>query len=159
MIRRPPRSTRTDTLLPYTTLFRSGLGGLRFRLAGSGIVEDADEVRKARIRQKGYEGLYHQGVGGVDFLGPKLFRTAISFPATAPVGTYQAEVYLIRDERIIAAQSSPLFIDKQGIEQEIYDFSRQEPAAYGLVAVPTAMLAGWLAAVLDRKSTRLNSSH
>src|SRR3546814_4825714 len=35
MIRRPPRSTRTDTLFPYTTLFRSapgrhlrGLGGL-----------------------------------------------------------------------------------------------------------------------------------
>src|SRR3546814_5252250 len=30
MIRRPPRSTRTDTLFPYTTLFRSGL-----RRAGS----------------------------------------------------------------------------------------------------------------------------
>src|SRR3546814_13962006 len=36
MIRRPPRSTRTDTLFPYTTLFRSndahrimgGIGGL-----------------------------------------------------------------------------------------------------------------------------------
>src|SRR3546814_10615236 len=28
MIRRPPRSTRTDTLLPYTTLFRSGDAGL-----------------------------------------------------------------------------------------------------------------------------------
>src|SRR3546814_20845382 len=26
MIRRPPRSTRTDTLFPYTTLFRSGAG-------------------------------------------------------------------------------------------------------------------------------------
>src|SRR3546814_6813010 len=26
MIRRPPRSTRTDTLFPYTTLFRSALG-------------------------------------------------------------------------------------------------------------------------------------
>src|SRR3546814_14589297 len=26
MIRRPPRSTRTDTLFPYTTLFRSFLG-------------------------------------------------------------------------------------------------------------------------------------
>src|SRR3546814_15396888 len=25
-IRRPPRSTRTDTLFPYTTLFRSGFG-------------------------------------------------------------------------------------------------------------------------------------
>src|SRR3546814_4651041 len=28
MIRRPPRSTRTDTLFPYTTLFRSALDGL-----------------------------------------------------------------------------------------------------------------------------------
>src|SRR3546814_14870304 len=27
MIRRPPRSTRTDTLFPYTTLFRSSLAG------------------------------------------------------------------------------------------------------------------------------------
>src|SRR3546814_2312515 len=27
MIRRPPRSTRTDTLFPYTTLFRSCFGG------------------------------------------------------------------------------------------------------------------------------------
>src|SRR3546814_16331263 len=32
MIRRPPRSTRTDTLFPYTTLFRShGLQDARFR--------------------------------------------------------------------------------------------------------------------------------
>src|SRR3546814_3000992 len=30
MLRRPPRSTRTDTLFPYTTLFRSG--GARPRL-------------------------------------------------------------------------------------------------------------------------------
>src|SRR3546814_11378580 len=30
MIRRPPGSTRTDTLFPYTTLFRSVLGGERF---------------------------------------------------------------------------------------------------------------------------------
>src|SRR3546814_11680468 len=36
MIRRPPRSTRTDTLFPYTTLFRSRCSG-RF-LATSGEV-------------------------------------------------------------------------------------------------------------------------
>src|SRR3546814_7077802 len=29
MIRRPPRPTRTDTLFPYTTLFRSRLGAQR----------------------------------------------------------------------------------------------------------------------------------
>src|SRR3546814_4480909 len=36
MIRRPPRSTRTDTLFPYTTLFRSQCGlphGQRHRLS------------------------------------------------------------------------------------------------------------------------------
>src|SRR3546814_6676960 len=33
MIRRPPRSTRTDTLFPYTTLFRSGGRGGRARRA------------------------------------------------------------------------------------------------------------------------------
>src|SRR3546814_14384373 len=30
MIRRPPRSTRTDTLFPYTTLFRSDHAACRF---------------------------------------------------------------------------------------------------------------------------------
>src|SRR3546814_18333143 len=41
MIRRPPRSTRTDTLFPYTTLFRSPRGvlpgcGMRARPIGGG---------------------------------------------------------------------------------------------------------------------------
>src|SRR3546814_7643092 len=31
MIRRPPRSTRTDTLFPYTTLFRSAIVGKQLR--------------------------------------------------------------------------------------------------------------------------------
>src|SRR3546814_3934505 len=34
MIRRPPRSTRTDTLFPYTTLFRSNNSCGRIRRAG-----------------------------------------------------------------------------------------------------------------------------
>src|SRR3546814_5048126 len=33
MIRRPPRSTRTDTLFPYTTLFRSLLGDVTLVLS------------------------------------------------------------------------------------------------------------------------------
>src|SRR3546814_14236783 len=43
MIRRPPRSTRTDTLLPYTTLFRSADPALlrwhREVSAGAGVME------------------------------------------------------------------------------------------------------------------------
>src|SRR3546814_5970419 len=36
MIRRPPRSTRTDTLFPYTTLFRSLAGLLYDTVYGGG---------------------------------------------------------------------------------------------------------------------------
>src|SRR3546814_16133944 len=52
MIRRPPRSTRTDTLFPYTTLFRSGtkdsyFGG--FGWTGDGLkAPDANTVWAAR---------------------------------------------------------------------------------------------------------------
>src|SRR3546814_3594924 len=42
MIRRPPRSTRTDTLFPYTTLFRSGCGcGHRLRALTLALAADA----------------------------------------------------------------------------------------------------------------------
>src|SRR3546814_834440 len=52
MIRRPPRSTRTDTLFPYTTLCRS-----------SGYVErraDATDrrVRRVFITDKGFETIH-----------------------------------------------------------------------------------------------------
>src|SRR3546814_17153320 len=46
MIRRPPRSTRTDTLFPYTTLFRSGLV-LQLRQALGGIEADLDRLSAA----------------------------------------------------------------------------------------------------------------
>src|SRR3546814_16693036 len=41
MIRQPPRSTRTDTLFPYTTLFRSAVLGARARRAGTPAVARA----------------------------------------------------------------------------------------------------------------------
>src|SRR3546814_10654014 len=56
MVRRPPRSSRTDTLFPYTTLFRSGPCAVASHLspflpraaplppAGEGNVRAADEV-------------------------------------------------------------------------------------------------------------------
>src|SRR3546814_10497665 len=60
MIRRPPRSTRTDTLFPYTTLFRSGLGvgeGLdsvdlgRLHAADPGLVigREGDDARLDQV--------------------------------------------------------------------------------------------------------------
>src|SRR3546814_7121356 len=52
MIRRPPRSTRTDTLFPYTTLFRSGRRQsrcLRAREAAAfDLAQDAAQERRLR---------------------------------------------------------------------------------------------------------------
>src|SRR3546814_19646861 len=40
MIRRPPRSTRTDTLVPYTTLFRSMHGARALQYADDDGLDD-----------------------------------------------------------------------------------------------------------------------
>src|SRR3546814_7349686 len=48
MIRRPPRSTRTDTLFPYTTLFRSR-GRHRAAVPRRGIVDAPRHLARARI--------------------------------------------------------------------------------------------------------------
>src|SRR3546814_5197788 len=50
MIRRPPRSTRTDTLFPYTTLFRS----LRIYYDVGGHGCDVAFIRPERWRQGGH---------------------------------------------------------------------------------------------------------
>src|SRR3546814_4067269 len=42
MIRRPPRSTRTDTLFPYTTLFRSTVHADRSGADGDAVDLDLD---------------------------------------------------------------------------------------------------------------------
>src|SRR3546814_3029805 len=45
MIRRPPRSTRTDTLFPYTTLFRSDeVADISQIVYGSGKIDRASAV-------------------------------------------------------------------------------------------------------------------
>src|SRR3546814_8776484 len=51
MIRRPPRSTRTDTLFPYTTLFRSLLGDQR---------QDREHDRQRERDEPPGEALYHR---------------------------------------------------------------------------------------------------
>src|SRR3546814_3870551 len=47
MIRRPPRSTRTDTLFPYTTLFRSSRNGVSKDLAQRWALRDGSSASSA----------------------------------------------------------------------------------------------------------------
>src|SRR3546814_17547744 len=53
MIRRPPRATRTDTLFPYTTPFRSDVGR---RLPGSRRLLELDQPGLARRLRHGLHG-------------------------------------------------------------------------------------------------------
>src|SRR3546814_11354743 len=75
MIRRPPRSTRTDTLFPYTTLFRSqlkiasGIDTIALLLYQVGGETGPDRWRRVRdlteqaVRTRGF------GDGGPTFVG------------------------------------------------------------------------------------------
>src|SRR3546814_6190991 len=55
MIRRPPRSTRTDTLFPYTTLFRSRSKGVASRgVLGSGRARSVRGRRDCSVRGVGH---------------------------------------------------------------------------------------------------------
>src|SRR3546814_2805325 len=51
MIRRPPRSTRTDTLFPYTTLFRSLIAEMEADPDHRAMMAEVEE-RHRRLREK-----------------------------------------------------------------------------------------------------------
>src|SRR3546814_11908357 len=92
MIRRPPRSTRTDTLFPYTTLFRSKVGQAEQRIA-VGIklgrepcrradrVEESDDRKRVGFGEAILERIVMRGgVGaqrGVEFGGQEHHATAL----------------------------------------------------------------------------------
>src|SRR3546814_963010 len=106
MIRRPPRSTRTDTLFPYTTLFRS--------------IGDLDHVAAAAV--------------------------AILDREPRPVA---------RDARV-----QPQLVALQVEAQDRLEPGTVQPCAGARIPGPAAAANVGLDRIhVDRKSTRLNSSH
>src|SRR3546814_13496463 len=90
MIRRPPRSTRTDTLFPYTTLFRSG-------------------PRPLRARQRRGHGAGAVGAGG-DWRAPdpRFARRSSRWPIAAALPQ--------EPRRLVAAD--PALVARQGTRRE-----------------------------------------
>src|SRR3546814_16087541 len=68
MIRRPPRSTRTDTLFPYTTLFRDSYRN--FGANGKARITLSDSI-SVDLR-----GWYSDGKNGIDGYPPPSFNFA-----------------------------------------------------------------------------------
>src|SRR3546814_15667538 len=105
MIRRPPRSTRTDPLFPYTTLFRSGFRILLDVEQGA-VVVGPDQIRRhagddVRIDLAGREVAEADGVlAATDIvLGPGQDRVVLADLVVA-----DAEVLLALGHRVDVEQ-------------------------------------------------------
>ena len=109
-------------------------------------VKEAD-FRAALRRQQEVGGLYSENVGKVFFLGERLFRATIPFPVNVPIGTYLVEVFLVRDQTIVSAQTTPLLVSESGVNAEVHEFAETRALLYGIIAVAAAALAGWLASL------------
>lgn len=146
-------SRPVEEIASQALLARLQIGSENLRLAPLSEVEESELLpyKDAIVRAKMRRNLYQEDTARVLFLGPKLFRVRINFPAEVPVGTYRSEVYLVRDDQVIAAQATPLYIRKSGAERAIYDFAHDQPLLYGLSAVLLALFSGWVGAAIFRK--------
>ncbi|MHA1569535.1 MAG: TIGR02186 family protein [Alphaproteobacteria bacterium] len=136
-------------------LHQIGTKRLDFRIDDGGDGLDA-RARAAAfaavIRIKSDQGLYQADVGKLSFLGNQLFRTDLHLPANVPTGTYDVLVILLRDGQVASIKSTPLRVDKVGIGAAVFDFAYRHGALYGIIAVVLALLAGWAAEAIFRRS-------
>src|SRR3546814_14862032 len=81
MVRRPPGSTRTDTLFPYTTLFRSPYGGVVPEIAARSHPDHIDRLVGEAMQQAGLTFAELDGVAAT--AGPGLIGGAFVGVMTA----------------------------------------------------------------------------
>src|SRR3546814_17159398 len=94
MIRRPPRSTRTDTLFPYTTLFRSR-GGARLMVSIPSARMDQIAARHAELSAE---------MARPDLPPEKFVALSKEYAELTPVAEAGAHVRKLRDEQATLAE-------------------------------------------------------
>ncbi len=129
-----------------------GLEHLRLVAETRAPAAELAAFRAALLRNKQRQGLYPVAVGKVTFLGSRLFRTTLKFPANVPTGEYEVLVYLLRGGQEVGAQRTPLEVSKVGFEGEVFDFAHRNSVLYGIMAIAIALAAGWLAGFVYRKA-------
>jgi len=128
-----------------------GLDQIRITPASGVERESAESFREALIRLKQRSGLYVSEPGKVNFLGSRLFRAIVHFPAAVIVGRYTVDVVLVRDGQVVQSFGPPLTVDKAGFGADIFDFAHNQAPWYGLLAVIGAAMAGFLGSLLFRR--------
>ncbi len=134
------------------SLHQIGIDAVRLTPLAERPADEIATFRAALVRQRTRDGLYTDAPGKVGFLGERLFRTRLYFPATVPTGDYRAEVFLIRDGEVVSVNATPLRVNKIGFQAEVAFIAHTRPALYGLAAILIALAAGWAAAAAFRKA-------
>lgn len=116
----------------------------------SRLGEDYLDWRRAVIRLKEDAGLYKSNPDGVRFVDRGLFRAAVDLPATAPTGTYYAEVWLFQQGAPVSVSNMTLTVQKVGLERRIYEFAHRSSWLYGILCVLLAASTGYLASRIFR---------
>jgi uncharacterized protein (TIGR02186 family) len=128
-------------------LYRIGAANLKLESKPPATGERVQRFAKALVEEQQRAGLIGIQTGKITFLGERLFRATFAFPANVPTGSYLIEVFLVRGRDVVGAQTTPLRVEKVGIDAEVSDFARREAALYGAIAVLTAVVAGWLSSL------------
>ena len=144
-----------EEFVSAATMERHGIGLDHLRLApmdAEGLSDEAlQQFRDGLIRRMQAEELYYVEPGQVAFLGDRLFRTTITFPANVPTGHYRVTARVIRDGQEVSAQTTPLFVSKTGLGFDIFRFATVYSAEYGIMAIVMAVFSGWLASLVFRR--------
>src|SRR3546814_9273475 len=82
MIPRPPKSTRTDTLFPYTTLFRSS-DQRRLAVIDRAAGDEAQQRLLLMLREISVDILGNEGFGDVDGVGHQKYPSCFFFSILA----------------------------------------------------------------------------
>ncbi len=128
-----------DYLLENKTSQRNFISDISFDTWKSNFVR----IKKNKNLFKEYE---------IENIDNKLFQTRIFFPAKSIPGEYKVNVYQIKDNLILNNKEKVITLKKSGIGNQIYNFAHKNSAAYGLFAIIFAILSGFLAATLFRRS-------
>jgi uncharacterized protein (TIGR02186 family) len=102
------------------------------------------EFRAALISNKQSAGLYIDTPGEITFLGDRLFRTYLWIPANAPIGAYTVSVYLIRDNDVVSAETTPLVVGKVGFEARVYDVVHRSTLPFGILVLVIGFCVAWI---------------
>lgn len=131
-------------------IWEIGVGSLQLSPTGDASPEQVGIFERGLIDLRRRTGLYAEHEGAVTVTQNILYRARIAIPSQVPVGSYTAQIFLIKNGKIIAQSTSPIEIDKSGFERWIYVAAHNHAFAYGLAAVLLALLAGWAAGLIVR---------